>query len=297
MDFSLIGKEIKYLRKSLGLSQKELSEDICTQAQISKIEKGEVYPLAPTLYLISKRLGVDINYFFDISSSPNLPYVNEVSNLLLKSRRERNFNEIWEIVNHEKKNPIFNKIPHNKQLLLWYEGICFYELKKDKNTALSLLQEAIDLTRTNEKVYNEREIEILNSIAVIYYDNEEFQKAIELLEENLVQLQRIPYIVDPTIKTRIYYNLAKSFTRLDKFQESLEICNIGIDWCRQSNTLYLFAELHYQMGYNYELLNQIEQAVFYIENAYNIFLLLKDKKYIPYMDKQLENLRGLMVVK
>ncbi|MBR8644357.1 helix-turn-helix transcriptional regulator [[Brevibacterium] frigoritolerans] len=54
---------MKELRKQIGLSQEELATGICTQAQISKIEKGDVYPYASTLYLISQRLGVDVNYF------------------------------------------------------------------------------------------------------------------------------------------------------------------------------------------------------------------------------------------
>ena len=52
MDFSAVGKKIKELRKQIGLSQEELAEGICTQAQISKIEKGVVYPYATTLSLI-----------------------------------------------------------------------------------------------------------------------------------------------------------------------------------------------------------------------------------------------------
>jgi transcriptional regulator with XRE-family HTH domain len=291
MDFSLIGKEIKYLRKSLGLSQKELSKDICTQAQISKIESGDIYPLAPTLYLIAQRLGVDINYFFNVSSTPNFPYVLEVSNILLKARIDRNFKEILEVIKHEKKNPIFNKIPKNRQLLLWYEGICLYELNGDRDGALELLKEAIDLTRTNDKVYCEREIEIINSIAVIYYEDEEFNKVIELLLDNLNHLQKIPFLVDSTIKTRIFYNLAKSYTRIKKYKESLNECNRGIDWCIESNTLYLFAEFHYQMGYNYELLKNYGNALKYMEHAHNIFLLQKDTKYLQYIEEKINQIK------
>lgn len=58
-----IGSVMRDLRKMAGLTQQELSRDICTQAQISKIENGEEYPSSITLYKISKRLGVDVNYF------------------------------------------------------------------------------------------------------------------------------------------------------------------------------------------------------------------------------------------
>ncbi|MDQ7861564.1 helix-turn-helix transcriptional regulator [Peribacillus frigoritolerans] len=38
--FFAVGQKIKELRKQIGLSQEELATGICTQAQISKIEKG-----------------------------------------------------------------------------------------------------------------------------------------------------------------------------------------------------------------------------------------------------------------
>jgi len=41
-----LGKIIPELRKSLGLTQKQLAESICTQALISRIERGEVMPSA-----------------------------------------------------------------------------------------------------------------------------------------------------------------------------------------------------------------------------------------------------------
>jgi len=101
LDFSAVGEKIKELRKQMGLSQKELSHNICTQAQISKIEKGEVLPLSSTLYLISKRLGVDVNYFFDIDTTPRLDYVEETFRQLKAARRNTDYHTIKQIVKAE----------------------------------------------------------------------------------------------------------------------------------------------------------------------------------------------------
>jgi transcriptional regulator with XRE-family HTH domain len=75
MDYALIGKKIKELRKIVGLTQSELAEEICTQALISRIEKGDIYPSATAIYQISKKLGVDVNYFFEIGTTPRLDYI------------------------------------------------------------------------------------------------------------------------------------------------------------------------------------------------------------------------------
>ncbi|WP_399208034.1 helix-turn-helix domain-containing protein [Sutcliffiella rhizosphaerae] len=55
----LIGDKIKELRINAGYSQRELADGICPQAQISKIERGSVFPIANTLFHISEKVGVD----------------------------------------------------------------------------------------------------------------------------------------------------------------------------------------------------------------------------------------------
>ncbi|MGG4167018.1 helix-turn-helix transcriptional regulator [Rossellomorea vietnamensis] len=42
MDYSVIGKKIRELRKVVGLTQGDMAEGICTQALISRIEKGDI---------------------------------------------------------------------------------------------------------------------------------------------------------------------------------------------------------------------------------------------------------------
>ncbi|MCM3179166.1 helix-turn-helix domain-containing protein [Cytobacillus horneckiae] len=118
MDFSAIGKKVKELRKSLGLSQAELAEGICTQAQISNIENGDVIPLASTLYLLAQRLGLSVDYFFDISLSPRLDYVHEVSEQLKLARKRVNYALIKEIVKAEENNPLFIANKYHHQLLI-----------------------------------------------------------------------------------------------------------------------------------------------------------------------------------
>lgn len=78
MQLTEIGKKISELRNEMTLTQEEVAEEICSQASISLIEKGELDPNATILYQIAKKLGVDVNYFFHIGSTPRLDYINEV---------------------------------------------------------------------------------------------------------------------------------------------------------------------------------------------------------------------------
>ncbi|MFJ7977721.1 helix-turn-helix domain-containing protein [Peribacillus sp. NPDC096379] len=293
MDFLAIGHKIKELRKQMKLSQEELAEGICTQAQISKLEKGDVFPYASTLYLISQKLGVDVNYFFDMGMTPRLDYVNEVINQLRNARRTMNYQEIRDIVVAEENNPLFKQHKRNYQLLLWHKGIYHYELYRDSVKSINILKDAILLTQTSNKVHSEREIEILLSIGVILFEEKQLKKALSTYKDAYQFVNTIPYLVDNTVKIRIYYNTARTLTRLQEYEKSNNFCLDGIEWCIQKSNLYLLGELHYHTGYNYELLGDLTLAEKYMEKAKLIFNLQNDTRFTSFISQKLDNWKTL----
>ena len=285
MDFSIIGQRIRELRKSLKLSQEELAEGICTQAQISKIEKGDVYPYANTLYLISQKLGVDVNYFFEIGSTPRIDYVNEVFRQLRLARRSLQFEEMARIIKLEEKNPLFTQNNRHWQMILWNKGLCEHALFKNPEGGIKILWEAINLTHTNNKVWTEREIEILIAIGSIYSEEGRTQEAFDIFLGALENLEQLVFISDNTILPRLYYNLARVYSMLDNYEESNYYCQKGIKYCLSKDALYPIGELHYQICYNYEKLNKFEEALSYLNKSVIIFDLIEDGKYSPMLEE------------
>ncbi|MEN8701729.1 helix-turn-helix domain-containing protein [Bacillus infantis] len=285
VDFSAIGEKIKELRKLMGLSQKDLAAGICTQAQISKIEKGDVYPYASTLYLISQRLGVDVNYFFDIGTTPRMDYIQEVSRQLKLARRNLYYEDIREIVKTEEKNPLFTRNRRNKQLILWHKGICEYHLNRNVEKALALFNEAINLT--HDKIWTEREIEILLSKGIIFFEEGLMEEALSIYEPSKEFLDALPHLNDDTIKSRLYYNTARALTRLEQYDKSSSYCKQAIDWCIDRDNLYLLGELHYHIGYNLELQKEYQLAKSYMKRALIIFELQMDEKYIYFIKSKI----------
>jgi transcriptional regulator with XRE-family HTH domain len=290
MDFSIVGQKIKELRKNIGLSQEELAEGICTQAQISKIEKGDVFPYASTLFLISRKLGVDVNYFFDIGMTPRLDYVLEVGRQLQIARRNMDYTEMREVVTAEEENPLFFNNNRNLQLLKWHKGIYQFELDKDLEKAEKTLRKSISLTHTTDKIWTEREIEILLTIGVMYFEEGIFEKALEVYQEVKAHIEALPHLTDYTIKTRLYYNIARVLTRLEEINQSTKYCKDAIDWCILKDNMYLLGELHYHIGYNYELQGKLEDAQKYMQKALIVFELQGDDKFIQYIRHKIEKL-------
>ncbi|RLQ96817.1 helix-turn-helix domain-containing protein [Falsibacillus albus] len=291
MDFFAVGSKIKELRKLIGLSQEELAEGICTQAQISKIEKGDVYPYASTLYLISQKLGVDVNYFFDIGMTPRVDYVQEVSSFFKAARKNHQYDDILEIIKTEEKNPLFTQNTRNRQLLLWHKAICTFVTTRDRDEALRMLNEALELSQVTEKIWTEKEIGIYNSIGAIYSEDNEFEKALKVFQSAVEHLKLLPYISDYTLKPRVYYNIARMYTKKGEYDISINYCKEAIDYCIQKDNMHVLGELHYHLGYNYELQNKFMLAVRYLEKALLIFNLQKNDHYINFITEKIEALK------
>jgi len=285
MDFSIIGQRIRELRKSLKLSQEELAEGICTQAQISKIEKGDVYPYANTLYLISQKLGVDVNYFFEIGSTPRIDYVNEVFRQLRLARRSLQFEEMERIIKVEEKNPLFTQNNKHLQMILWNKGLCEHAVYKNPEGGIKILWEAIELTHTNNKVWTERENEILIAIGSIYSEEGRIEEATDIFLTALENLEQLVFISDNTILPRLYYNLAKVYGKIENYDESNYYCQKGIKHCLSKDNLYPLGELHYQVCFNYEKQNKFEEALSYLNKAVIIFELIDDKNYVTILEE------------
>ncbi|WP_180955099.1 helix-turn-helix domain-containing protein [Peribacillus deserti] len=291
MDFSLIGQKIREVRMHLGLSQKEVCDGICSQAQISKIEKGEVYPSAPTLYLITKRLGLDLNYFFEKGITQRQDYVEEVKKQLAAARRNTNYQDVREIVKSEINNPIFTSSKENFQLLLWNKGVYEYTLEKKPEKALKTLHEALSLSHSNDNVWTENELAIIMSIGVIYMDENQIDEAIETLKKAKRYVNNRLNLEDKTIIPRLHFNLSKALYKAELFEESIACCKEAIEWLIKQDYMYLLGEIYYNMGYNYELMRLAEKAIYYYERSILIFELQNRLEHIDYIKNKIAALK------
>lgn len=297
LDYSAIGTKIRELRKEVGLTQGELAKDICTQALISRIEKGDIYPSAASLYQISKKLGVDVNYFFEIGSTPRLDYIKEVERQLRALRIKLKYNEMMDVVKLEERNPLFYNEPANLQLLLWHKSIYLFEVEKNHPKAIQLLKEAYELTAGPKKLLSEREIEILMTRGVFEFNLGNLEESMVLYEQVNDALKTLEHLADKSIKTRLFYNIARSLTRSGKYEESTKYCQEGIRWCVEEEHFWGLGELYYHIGHNYEQEGKLDEALPFIEKAMVIFEMRNNHGYHSFIVKKKEQIMAKMIEK
>jgi transcriptional regulator with XRE-family HTH domain len=264
-----IGERIRELRQRVGLTQKELACGIISQAQISKIEKGEVTPLSTTLFELSERLGVNVNVIYEYAYNHRCTHISEVKKQIRKAIRSRNYQQVSSIVKLAINNNSF-KNPKEQKFLLWHKGVSDYYLRGDIKNSLTILHNALNIEKKSE-LYYLLDVEILNSIGILYNEVSEYEKSINIYFQAFEKLKSLLEINDYSVYTRLCYGTAKSFFKLQEYQKSLTYSKNGIDTCIREESLYLLGELYYECGQNYYGMNQLKLAYDSFKKAANVF--------------------------
>ncbi|MED0964046.1 helix-turn-helix domain-containing protein [Bacillus paramycoides] len=290
MEFYNLGSVIKKLRKKKNISQSELCHGICSQSQISKIEKGIIYPSSILLYQLSERLGIDPNYIFALTQNKKLKYVENVKCVIRDCIKQKQYKELYEIVKKEKNENNFQS-KEDKQFLIWHEAIAIFRVNRSTKTALNLLNNALQLTLTNADFLSEREIDIMQTLSIFHGENKEYEKSINISRKCLTNFNKLDFPRDKEIKLKIIFNLAKTLGQANQHEEAIKYNDIGIKLAINLNTFYLLGELYYGKAWNLLRLKQPneEDVANNMKKALFIFELTEKEHYIKMIrDKYIE---------
>ncbi|WP_246942854.1 helix-turn-helix domain-containing protein [Bacillus pinisoli] len=279
-DFNKIGPAIRDLRKLKGLTQKALCENgvIISQAQLSRIENGNTYGLWDKIFLIAERLGIDVNYFFEIAKNSDSEFVLGVKNNVRKLVEKREYKTVYKLIKSHKTTPSFYKNKQNLQFLIWHEGICVFNLMNNFEDANNLFKEALNLTYTPPKYITEQELSIMNSMGVISFETSKYDLAISIYQNALREIRHAPVPIIGKVRTRIQYNLAKALSTIGNYKDSNRNCLEGIQICKSNTSYYLMGEFNYQLAFNHYYQEEYHKAKEYGQKAIQVFLVNEDQE-------------------
>ncbi|MBY0122289.1 helix-turn-helix transcriptional regulator [Bacillus sp. S/N-304-OC-R1] len=285
----LFGEILQSFREYKSLSLEELAGGICTVEELVSFEKERAYPTLDVLYKFAKKLDMELTYFFDIASKTTIHYPNAVIQLIEKYKRERDYVAINNIIQSEKYSPLFNQ-KSLKQYLMWHQGICYHHLDGDSDRAFDTLSKAIALTNPKRVSLTEREIEILTSIGLIFYDTKNYRSAVTIFLEALSSIENLPHVLNMKGQLRILFGLSQAYTKLDMYEESLSYCYKGLNLCINEELLYLLNEFYYQIGHNYVKIGEVDKGKYYLEECLHLLRLEKKTRLLKIMEIEIDNL-------
>lgn len=289
MSTKTVGQIIRELRLLNNLSQEALAKNICSQAQISKLEVGYEMPYSNTLYELSKKLGVDMNFFFDVIETPQLEELEAICRHIRDLIRKKDYKSVFLTVKKYEHNALFQG-NLNRQFLLWHKAIAqYYLFPNQEEEVLNKLDQALSLTQMNNKYYKEQEIEILTSIATIYNECKKFNQSTNTYLKALECLKLLPRIKNDQIKIRVLYGLSRNLYEKEDYTTSQQYVLEGIKSCLAQETFYLLGELYYLCACNLVKIGDPELAAHYTHKSAFIFELNSNFKILMNMINSLKN--------
>ncbi|MCM3670942.1 helix-turn-helix domain-containing protein [Mesobacillus maritimus] len=284
-----LGDTIHSIRVRLNISQKELAEGICSQSQISKIEAGQISPYVDTLVKISKKLGICPAYFLNIVYKDQYHFITSSKKSIRKAISAKDYREVKRLVDKYEKHPSFQDI-EEKQFLKWHKGIAVYYLDQKFHESVKILREASSMKDSIQ--HTEQDIQILNSLAIIYSEEEQWVDAKSKFEEAIEVFNKSIFIDDITISIRLSYNLSKLLYSINEYNDGLFYCNKGLEQCKKHHSSYLFGELLYQKGITLSEIGNKREGIKHLKYAFNAFELLEKDDYLEITNQKINELNS-----
>jgi len=265
---SLIGVRIKSLRKSLNISQEDLSCSIMTRTILSKIENNKVIPSIYQLNYLSKALGVTMEYFIDEEPDILLNESNENTSLSIKYLY--NQEKFYSIITYYEKSLIdVNKNINN----LFYIGISYYKTEyyeEAKKFIFKFIKEFEKLHLTEKKYYVENYAFALNILSLISIKDNNFKKAITytIKAKNILESYSLKHL-------RLYYvlmnNLSGLYNQTNNFKKSIKDLESFLDDLPEVVNLKMVASIHMNLNICYYNVNNYKKSLEHIKIAINLF--------------------------
>lgn len=251
-----LGFIIRKRREELGLSQEDLADGICAVPTLSRIENGERLPTKNHLEMLLQRLGYS-DALLDSFVDEEEYNIHELKFRIRQAYISKDFeqskkllNEYEEMIAGRKNDSI------NNQFLTLYK-VLLYADEYSNAQKLAKFEEAIRLTYPKYKkdqiphVLSYEEIILLNGIANFYALNGDCPTAIEML----YSLKR--YYDDQIVNTEealrtqpmVLYNLSKWLGLEDRYDECIEISNIGIRIAKTSGRCTLLGKTLFNLSW------------------------------------------------
>ena len=228
-----LGQILKARREELGLSQEDLADGICAVPTLSRIENGERMPTKNHFEMLMQRLGysaMSLDYFTDkqdfiiheLKFKTRQAYIDKKYSLAIKL-----LDELQAML--EKPTIIDRQFVLLHQILLNQKQFSNAEKLKKLETAIQL---TCPKYKSNyvPRVLTYDEIILLNNIAICYEAEGNRERAISILTVLKEYYDHHVVSEEEALRTQpmILYNLSKFLGLSGRYDECIEICDLGI---------------------------------------------------------------------
>ncbi|MEO1770332.1 helix-turn-helix domain-containing protein [Candidatus Enterococcus ferrettii] len=238
-----IGQVLKDFRKEHGMTQKDLSRDICSQSVLSRIENNEEIPNILVMQQLCQRLGITIDQLM-VDFLPKELLLRKYFQKMYFLMRHQRFAEIRAILNYleEKRRIVLDK---DLQQFYYFKAVCAFYLDNNPKQALDNARKGLDISVSKKyQGYFDSKI-LLMAFAAKMNDrlekNEEadrlYNKSIELFETTMCDY------TEKIELSELFLDYALFLLGRNEYQQADKIIDLGLRWNQQQASCYKLNEL------------------------------------------------------
>lgn len=283
-----LGSIIRATRKEMNMTQCKLSENICTQATISMIEKNEILPGLEILYAISIKLKKPLSFFLNVMQDEKYFHTNTIVNEIEKLTTSHQYNKVYKIVVRELTYKTNNQ--WYLAFLTWQKIWCKYQLKYiHVDQAIYELKNLLKNNEENILMKNFLDDRIYNTIAILYAIAKKYDNAFLYFKKIKIpqNFHDSPRLSQNIYLIRVKYNIAKTYFDKKDFREAKVCIEEGIKLSLQMENMSFIGNFYYYDGLIKENLNySFEEISDSYKRAEFFFKILNRDKYLIILKKE-----------
>lgn len=238
----LLNEVIQRSRMEKKISQEALSEGICSPETLSRLETGKRAPNPRNFRALMKKLETGQDYY-----NPKLDTVDfkllEKHKELERAMTVRDWERAW-IMLEDLKGELDMSSSRNrrtlqtaeKSILLGMGRILPEEFLKYCEEELQCGEKGWKKEEFWKQFFTNEKVNLLNHIALCYEKKKQYKESIFILEKLGQQLRdsKVRLIHRYNAGMTVAGNLASYYNEVGKFEQSLEMCEKGMELCMES---------------------------------------------------------------
>lgn len=253
------GETIKKIRQEQQMTQKMLSQGICAQSVLSRIENGLEIPNVVVLQNICQRLNITMDQLL-YSHSDDIHWTKEVYNQVHFHLIHQNYKQMEELLESSSiENHLY--LDTDFQLYYYYLGSCEFYLHHAHEDAIQSLKKGLSYTYSQgQETISPIEIQLLSCLGKVFSSAGNSEKAKEHLKLAYEAVEKLPVESMSFDLTRVFFNYGNFLFERNETEQALEVTEQGILWAQQRSNYYYLEEL-------FHLCSQICQQMLMFEEA------------------------------
>lgn len=286
-----LGERVKSYREKKRLTRRELSNNLCDESTIFRLEKSKQFPRLEILNGIAEKLDIPLH---------NLLVPDDIEFIRLKKLcRELIYYEDYfalEMVIEEIEKKLNNNLDfaysevEAKKFIQWHKSIILHKVYNHLDEAVQVLESLVDI----DCAFNEIDIGILNSIGLIYLDLEQKEDAGRFFKASYKNLKDLSVIEDITLPPRIGYNYCYLLYYQKHQDEALQIAFHLLYYLKSNHLNYCMGEILFLIAKILKSKNHFEEALTYLNSSCCAFLLEENDEKVNIVQKNVKEIKSII---